>query len=130
MEKTKYPRAEILKNFYDLLKNVCQKRFINTRPENNSEQLSDYILIRMANGIQDHGATYQTANLQIVVFVRDKTKGIEDTLTLQNKIDAITDLFPIITKRFSAIDANLIASGADNTGFHYAIIQTRLTIKK
>lgn len=126
----RYPRAEILKILFDLTKPVSNKRYINTRPENSIEQLNDYILIRMANGIQDHGATYQTAYIQISVFVKDKSKGIEDTYGLQSKIDAVTDLFPIVTPIFSAVDLNLIASGADNTGFHYAIFQTRLTIKK
>lgn len=127
---TNFPRAEVLKFLYDTFKDVSAKRFINTRPETTSEQLSDYMLIRMANGIQDHGATYQTAYVQLTVFVRDKSKGVEDTFALQSKIDAITSKFPIVSNKISATDPYLIASGADNTGFHYAIIQTRLTIKK
>lgn len=125
-----YPRMEVLQSLYELTADITPNRFITTRPNAVSEQMKEFLLIRLPQTIYDQGDTYQSTYGQINVFVRDLQGGLENTFQLEDMQQAVMALFPIVEKRFSATDPILLNGGSDGAGFHSLIIQFSITINK
>lgn len=139
MSKYTFPRFEILRQLDALTADITPNRFITTRPNAVGEQMEEFLLIRLPQPMRDQGDTYQSTYGQINVFVRDiqtedsfgvTVSGIENTFRLEELQQAVIELFPIVSERFSAIDPILLNSGADGAGFHSLIIQFSITINK
>lgn len=139
MAKIIYPRMEVLQSLYELTVSISENRFITTRPNAVGEGMRDFLLIRLSQAIRDEGDTYQSTTGQVIVFVRDiegtdadgnAISGIENTFQLEAMQSAVMDLFPIVEKRYSAIDPILLPGGSDGAGFHSLIIQFSITTNK
>lgn len=129
MEPITFPRNELLKDLDEVLSAVCEKRFIDSRPSVVSEHVAEYIIIRNATGIRDQGDTYQTARLNLQLFVRDRAGEVENSYRLDQMLNAISALCPIVRPRFTADYPNPIGVGADS-GFHYITLQLSVVINK
>ncbi len=139
MRKISYPRMEVLQSLYNLTADISENRFVTTRPNAVGEGMQDFLLIRLPQAIYDQGDTYQTTAGQIICFVRDiqgsdadgnPISGMENTFQLEKMQSEVMDLFPIVEKRYSAIDPILLPGGSDGTGFHSLIIQFSITPNK
>ena len=125
----KFPRAEVLQTIYEAVKPMAEKTFLTTRSSSIAEQIKDYIIVRLPNGIRDNGDTYQTAKVHLYLFARDRAGEIENAFRLEEMQNAVCGLFPFIHKRFTADRPQIIGGNADS-GFHYLIIQISITINK
>lgn len=120
----------VLQSLDELTADITEKRYVTTRPSAVSEQMKEFLLLRIPQTIYDRGDTYQTTKGQIVIFVRDIDGGLENTYRLEQLQQAVTDLFPIVTDTYHARRPILLAGGSDGAGFHTLIIQFSITILK
>ncbi len=125
-----FKRKNILQQLYDAVQGVSMHRFISDRPEAMQNGMTDFVIVDLPNGIYDRGDTYQESYCQISVFAKNKANGIEDTVKLDDMLNAICKLFPMNTSLFYASSPRLMTGGDDMLGFHFLIIQAKLIIKK
>lgn len=125
-----YPRMEVLQSLYELTADITPNRFITTRPNAVGEQMEEFLLIRLSQPMRDRGDTYQSTTGQIIPFVKDIQNGMENTFRLEQMQSSVMGLFPIVEKRYSAIDPILLPGGSDGAGFHSLIIQFSITPNK
>ncbi len=130
MSKIQFPRMAVLQSLYELTAEITPNRFITTRPNAVGEQMKEFLLIRLPQGIRQPGDTYQLTSAQIAVFVRDIQGGLENTLKLQQMQESVTALFPLNTPLYLASKPILLAGGTDGAGFHSLIIQFSVRIHK
>lgn len=121
---------EVLQSLYELTADITPNRFITTRPNAVGEQMQDFLVIRLPQPIRDEGDTYQSTTGQIIPFVKDIQNGMENTFRLEQMQSSVMGLFPIVEKRYSAIDPLLLPGGSDGAGFHSLIIQFSITPNK
>ncbi len=124
-----YPRIEVLKPLVDLLKSISPNVFTTSRPSSVSEQLGDYIVLKLPNGIRDRADTYQTSIAHVYLFVRDRAGEVENAWRLDEMMNALCAMCPIRHPRFTA-DRPVYLGGASDAGFHYIRIQLSVTINK
>lgn len=129
MRKTVYRRKDILKQIVDTVSGIGEKTFVTDRPTAEQKAMKDFVVVRMPR-MSDKGDTYQESYCQINVFARDRANGIENTVRLDEMQMAVLDKFPMVTDLFSATSPRIISDGEDGIGFHYLIIQAKLTINK
>lgn len=131
MERQCYnsPRLDVLQGLYNLLSPIAEKVFLTTRPSAVAEQVKDYIVLRMNNGLRDRADTYQSGIAHVTLFARDKAGEIENTFRLQKMIDAFLALIPIRESLFTADRPRQVGGGGDS-GFHYVTFQISVTVNK
>ncbi|MCM1295396.1 MAG: hypothetical protein NC311_07615 [Muribaculaceae bacterium] len=132
MEEKQYyqsPRMSVLQGLHTLLSPIAEKVFLTTRPSAVSEQMKDYIVLRMNNGLRDRADTYQTGIAHVTLFARDKSGEIENTFRLQQMMDAFLALIPIKQGLFTADRPRQVGGGGDS-GFHYVTFQISVTVNK
>lgn len=122
----RYYISEVLEYMCDLLMMVSDKVFSEHRPSA-TEQMSDFIVVSIPNTIDDQNA-YQKGYLRIELYVRDKQSGIANTVRLQEMLNGLSELYPIVTNRFSITSPQLVLKGADTLGFTVWNIQSKLLI--
>lgn len=125
-----YPRMKVLHTLYELTEEITPNRFITTRPVATSEEMEEFLLIRLPQRIDPTADTYQLTTGQIVIFVRNIQKELENTFRLEKLQEAITEMFPISTPLFLATHPVLLPGGSDGAGFHTLIIQFNIRIHK
>lgn len=123
-----FHRTEILKHLYELATIASKNRFISTRPTSLTEQVNDFVVIRIPQAIRQNGAYHQYTVGQFACFVRDKQGSIENSVKLEEMTDALAKLFPIITDLFTASRPRLLFGGSDGAGFHYLTLQFEIQI--
>lgn len=129
MRKKVYRRMDILKKLVDTMSGIGEKTFVTDRPAAEKKAMKDFVVVRLPQML-DKGDTYQESYCQINVFARDRANGIENTIRLDEMQMAVMDKFPIVTDLFSSTSPRIISDGEDGIGFHYLIIQAKLTINK
>ena len=107
MERTVYRRMDILKQISDTVTGIGEKVFITDRPAAEQKAMKDFVVVRLPQTIQDKGSTYQDTYCQINVFARDRSKGIENTIRLEEMQMDVISKFPIVTELFSAVSPRL-----------------------
>ncbi|WP_301747086.1 hypothetical protein [uncultured Duncaniella sp.] len=128
MEQKIYPRGEILRTLTELAKEVSNDVFVTTRPQATSEQLEDFVLVRLPQNIRQEGDAGQYTYGQFSMFARDIEGRYEDVMRLDEMQSAITEMFPIVTPTFTATRPLILAGGTDQAGFHFITIQFEIQI--
>lgn len=138
MSKIAFPRMEVLRMLDELTADITPNRFITTRPNAVGNGMQEFLLISLSN-IEDSADTYQHTRGRISIFARDvqgtgaggdAVSGMENTLRLDEMLNAVTGLFPMVTELFHGKRPQLLAGGSDDAGFHYLTIQFNITILK
>ena len=124
-----FPRSEVLSPLTDMLKTISPTVFLTSRPSVVAEQLKDYIVLKLPNGLRDRADTYLTGLAHIYLFARDRDGGIENAWKLDRMMNALCALCPIVHPRFTA-DRPLYLGGSGDAGFHFIRMQISLTINK
>lgn len=127
----KFHRADILRELTEMVAGIGDNNvFCHDRPAAKMPGMDKFIVVRLPQGVRSASSIHSTSYCQIVVFAKDNEGGLEDTLTLEEMSDSVSELFPIVTPLFSAIEPKLLNGGNDGLGFHALIIQARLIIHK
>lgn len=128
MSNSSFRRGELLKSLYDLTEQICQKRFISTRPAASGEQMDEFLVIRLPYALRREGDSGVFTNGQIIGFVRDIDMKYENTVRLDEISDEIVELFPIVTDFYCASRPSILPFGTDGVGFHAVIINFEIQI--
>ena len=114
---------------------ICDKRYLKDRPKSVpvSERPDSYIVISLPysiynNEISDTGVYNDfTTTVQIEIFVRDKVSSKNpnefNVLAMDEKVEKVMKLFPIITEDFVVSRPSVTMQDSDGDGFAVAIIQ-------
>ncbi len=124
-----FPRVEVLGPLVEKLKAISPTVYLTSRPSAVPGQIKDYIVVRLPNGIRDSADTYQSAKVHVYFFARDRAGEIENAWRLDEMMNALCAMCPIIHERFTA-DRPVYLRGAADAGFHFTCLQLTLTINK
>ena len=114
---------------------ICDKRYLKDRPKSVpvSERPDSYIVISLPysiynNEISDTGVYNDfTTTVQIEIFVRDKVSSKNpnefNVLAMDEKVEKVMKLFPIITEDFVVSRPSVTMQDSDGDGFAVTIIQ-------
>lgn len=114
--------ADVLKESCNALKVVCKDVVPSKRPTASNDDLKEFIVVSF-NGRWVYNKAYQQTNMTIEVFVRNKSKGVENTSRLQSLCNTIFEMFPIVRERFELLSPNILLRGDDGLGFSVWNIQ-------
>lgn len=123
-----YKRKEVLQELEGKAAMFSQNVF-STRPSA-TDQMDDFIIVRLPQGIYPYADTHNTAYVQMNCFVRDKQGGREQIDKMDELIQGVTSIVPFNDELMSCNDAPLVLeTKSDGMGFHSTIIQFKVVIK-
>ena len=126
---------ELYQGLWNAVDGICDKRYLKDRPKSVpvSERPDSYIVISLPysiynNEISDTGVYNDfTTTVQIEIFVRDKVSSKNpnefNVLAMDEKVEKVMKLFPIITEDFVVSRPSVTMQDSDGDGFAVAIIQ-------
>ena len=132
---------DIYQGLWNAVDGICDKRYLKDRPKSVpvSERPDSYIVIRLPysiynNEISDSGEYNDfTTTTQIEIYVRDKVSSKNpnefNVLAMDEKVEKVMELFPIITEDFVVSRPNVTMQTGDGDGFSVTIIQGFLRTK-
>ena len=132
---------DIYQGLWNAVDGICDKRYLKDRPKSVpvSERPDSYIVIRLPysiynNEISDSGEYNDfTTTAQIEIYVRDKVSSKNpnefNVLAMDEKVEKVMKLFPIITEDFVVSRPNVTMQIGDGDGFAVTIIQGFLRTK-
>lgn len=133
--------SKIYKGLWDAVDGICDKRYLKDRPKSVpvSERPDSYIVVsvpyRIKNNEIDFGGSYNdyTTNIRLEIYVRDKVSSKNpnefNVLAMDEKVEKVMKLFPIITEDFIVSRPNITMQTGDGDGFAVTIIQGFLRTK-
>ncbi len=124
-----FPRVEVLGPFVESLKAISPVVYLTSRPSAAPGQPDDFIVVRLPNGIRDSADTYQSAKVHVYLFARDRAGEIENAWRLDEMMNTLCEMCPIIHPRFT-IDRPVYLGGGPDVGFHFIRMQLTITINK
>ncbi|EJW95615.1 hypothetical protein EVA_16297 [gut metagenome] len=89
--------------------------------------MGELIVVSIPGEIDEQYA-WQRCYLNVELMVRNKAKGLADMTKLEGMLNAVNEIFPMVTKRFSATSPRLLLKGDDGLGFTRWMIRARLVI--
>ena len=123
-----YKRKEVLQELEGKAAMFSQNVF-STRPSA-TDQMDDFIIVRLPQGITPYADTHNTAYVQMICFVRDRQGGRENIEKMDELIQGVTSIVPFNDDLMSCNDAPLVLeTKSDGMGFHSTIIQFHVVIK-
>ncbi len=127
-ERFIYQYERILRALNDKFSGVCGNVFIENRPAA-YEQMEEFLVIRLPQGIQPYADTHDTAYVQMICFVRDKHQGLVDAARLSHLAAEVKALCPF-NDGFISCNEKPKQAGvtSDGTGFHSIVIQFKIVI--
>ena len=132
---------DIYQGLWNAVDGICDKRYLKDRPKSVpvSERPDSYIVIRLPysiynNEISDSGEYNDfTTTAQIEIYVRDKVSSKNpnefNVLAMDEKVEKVMKLFPIITEDFIVSRPSVTMQTGDGDGFAVTIIQGFLRTK-
>ena len=132
---------DIYQGLWNAVDGICDKRYLKDRPKSAlvSERPDSYIVIRLPysiynNEISDSGEYNDfTTTAQIEIYVRDKVSSKNpnefNVLAMDEKVEKVMKLFPIITEDFIVSRPSVTMQTGDGDGFSVTIIQGFLRTK-
>ena len=126
---------DIYQGLWNAVDGICDKRYLKDRPKSVpvSERPDSYIVIRLPysiynNEISDSGEYNDfTTTAQIEIYVRDKVSSKNpnefNVLAMDDKVENVIKLFPIITEDFVVSRPSVTMQTGDGDGFAVTIIQ-------
>ncbi len=121
------------------VKGICEKVYARNRPKSVDDRPSSYIVVyfpaSIYNNEMNSAGTYTdyTTTAQIEVYVRDKAQAKNpntfDVATVDKKVSAVLDKFPIVTNNLTVTNPRLTMQADDGDGFSVIIIQGDLRTK-
>ena len=126
---------DIYQGLWNAVDGICDKRYLKDRPKSVpvSERPDSYIVIRLPysiynNEISDSGEYNDfTTTTQIEIYVRDKVSSKNpnefNVLAMDEKVEKVMKLFPIITEDFVVSRPSVTMQDSDGDGFAVTIIQ-------
>ena len=126
---------ELYQGLWNAVDGICDKRYLKDRPKSVpvSERPDSYIVISLPysiynNEISDTGVYNDfTTTAQIEIYVRDKVSSKNpnefNVLAMDEKVEKVMKLFPIITEDFVVSRPSVTMQDSDGDGFAVAIIQ-------
>ncbi len=128
--------------YYDMgnaVKGICDKVYARNRPKAVDDRPGSYIVISLPsiifNNEMNSAGTYTdyTTTAQIGIYVRDKVQAKNpntfDVATVDKKIAAVMERFPITTAHITVTNPRLTLQADDGDGFSVTIIQGDLRTK-
>lgn len=121
------------------VKGICDKVYARNRPKSVDDRPSSYIVVyfpaSIYNNEMNSAGTYTdyTTTAQIEIYVRDKAQAKNpntfDVATVDKKVSAVLDKFPIVTDNLTVTNPRLTMQADDGDGFSVIIIQGDLRTK-
>ena len=123
-----YKRKEVLQELEGKAARFSSNVF-STRPSA-TDQMDDFIIVRLPQGIYPYADTHNTAYVQMNCFVRDKQGGREQIDKMDELIQGVTSIVPFNDELMSCNDAPLVLeTKSDGMGFQSTIIQFKVVSK-
>lgn len=123
----RYYISEVLETVCTAMSAISGHVFSEHRPMATNKQMEDFIVVSLPTTIDDQNA-YQKTTLRIELAAKDKATGISDTVRLQEMLNQLAGMFPIVERRFSAISPRIVLKGSDGLGFTIWNVQAVLII--
>lgn len=129
MKQVKFYIKDILQYLCTLLQNnkIGDGVFAEHRPVGIGEQLSNLSVVSLPVEIFDRGA-YQSTQIRFDLISRERQGGIAATDELQDMLDKLISLIPIVELRFSITSPKVIFRGDDQNGFTIWVVIANLII--
>lgn len=125
----RYKRQAVLSALVNMVKPICNDVHTSNR-ETVKTSSTQFVIIRLPQGITPYADTHNTAYVQFHLFAKDVSNGVESISRLESLIDGISTLFPFNTELMSCNDKPIQTdSKSDGMGYHSIIMQFRLVIK-
>lgn len=119
---------EIEKTVYTKMQAVSEHVFVNNAPVAVPERMSDYIIIDVLGEVSDKGP-YKESYCYLFVYVRNRKSGVQNTVSLDAKVNAVLSMIPMVDERFSMITPRL-SYGRRVGEFTQASIRCKLVINQ
>lgn len=110
-----------------MVKPLTSNVFVENRPRAASEQIEDMIVVSLPYRIYDNNA-YQKSSIRFEIIVKERQGGIPRVDKLQEILDGLTSMFPIVRERYSCFDPFLALKGSDGVGWTIWNVQARLRV--
>lgn len=92
---------------------------------------TQFVIIKMPQGISPYADTHNTAYVQIHLFVKDIANGVESVEKMESLVEQVSSLFPFSSDLMSCNETPLLLeSKSDGMGYHSSVLQFRITIKR
>lgn len=118
---------------------ICDKVYARNRPKSVDERIGSYIVVYFPSSIynneinSDGSYNDYTTTAQIEIYVRDKVSAKNpntfDVSTVDEKVRAVMDKFPISTDNIIVTSPRITLQTDDGDGFSVTIIQGKLRTK-
>lgn len=131
-----------LKDYFEAIYNavspLVDKVYLNDRPKASSDKLGSYIVIDVVSPSNremsmDGSFDYFNATAYLSLFVRDKVNskalGQMNIKELDRLTKAVWNIFPIVDDKLNVkvYKPYVVIPNGDDSGYHYILIQARLT---
>lgn len=129
MKQVKYYIKDILEIISHKLEEqkIGDKIYAEHRPIGIGEQLDSMSVVMLPVEFVDNGA-YQKTNVHFQLIARNRMGGISPTDILQEMLDKLITLFPIIEERFTITSPQILLKGDGGNGFSVWIVQASMII--
>ena len=127
MIETKYYISEILEDTCDIIKRVSVHVYPEHRPTATPKQMKDLVVVSIPSSISDKHVC-QKSIIRIELIARNLSTGVAYTKRLQEMLNTLVELFPIVRKRFSITSPYLALKGDDGLGFTVWNVQAKLIV--
>lgn len=125
----RYKRKAVLEALREMVLSFCPE--VHTSNRETVKTTSDrFVIIRMPQGIEPYADTHNTAYVQLQLFAKDISNGVESVQRMEGLIESASSLFPFNTELMSCNDTPLLLdSRSDGMGYHSCIMQFKIIIK-
>jgi len=125
-----YKRRDVLLELREMILPICSDIHTSNR-ETVKTTKTQFVIIKMPQGISPYADTHNTAYVQIHLFVKDISNGIESVEKMESLVEQVSSLFPFSSDLMSCNETPLLLeSKSDGMGYHSSVLQFRITIKR
>jgi len=125
-----YKRRDVLLELREMILPICSDIHTSNR-ETVKTTKTQFVIIKMPQGISPYADTHNTAYVQIHLFVKDIANGVESVEKMESLVEQVSSLFPFSSDLMSCNETPLLLeSKPDGMGYHSSVLQFRITIKR
>ena len=125
----RYRRKEVVTALTEMVKTFCEEVHTSNR-ETVKTSSNQFVIIKMPQGISPYADTHNVAYVQLHLFAKDISNGVESVTRMEDLIDGASALFPFNTELMSCNEKPVqLESKSDGMGYHSVIMQFRIVIK-
>ena len=127
--ENRYKRKDVLLALRNMILPICNEVHTSNR-ETVKTSSNQFVIIKMPQGITPYADTHNTAYVQLHLFAKDISNGVESIDRMENLVDACCGLFPFNTELMSCNEKPLLLeSKSDGMGYHSSVMQFKIVIK-